>query len=475
MSSLPSVHVVLLTLLLCLLPYGDVEAAAIVEGFVRDESGQAVANVRVVCEQQGRILSESQTDANGRFSLERPLGPGVYRLYVRTDRYIGDHTFQIGPVLGEARYKVDASFQVFRGSAAKPPPPPAVAAPAPARPRPDGPPPVARNGGSQENFAVVRVFYATDRQLGASQPVTFSAARAPSGELTLGTFDVSIPREHRLGNVERPSIWRLEFRQDRDKHFVIVERTVKDVSTFYGELARRVERTADKEAIVFIHGYNVGFDDAIYRTAQLSYDLGFGGAPILYSWPSNGRTLDYNPDVNNSDWSIVHLESFLRQLVARAQAKSIYLVAHSMGNRVLAGALARLGTDTSLAVPQFTHVVLTAPDIDAGVFRQLATAIVRTAHRTTLYASSNDKALQLSKRMNGYARAGDAGVDVVVVSGVDTIDASDVDTDLIGHSYYGDNRSVLSDMFNLLRGHLPPRFGLKEATSGAQRYWRFAP
>jgi len=328
------------------------------------------------------------------------------------------------------------------------------------------------------NFAVVRVFYATDRALHAQAPapVGFTAVRNPTGELTLGTFDVSIPRSHRVGNVERPTIWRLEFRENRDKHFVIVERTVKPSSTFYTELARRVQRSEGKEAMVFVHGFNVDFDEAVYRTAQLSYDLGLAGAPILFSWPSNGTSLDYTPDVNNSEWSVEHLQSFLKTVAANSQAKNVYLVAHSMGNRVLAGALSRLASDpTFTPLPRFTHVVLTAPDIDAGVFRQLAAAVAKTAQRTTLYASSNDKALQLSKRINGYPRAGDAGAGIVVVSGIDTVDVSDVDTDLVGHSYYGDNRSVLSDMFNLLRGQVPPRFGLKEMIMGTLRYWKFVP
>ena len=320
------------------------------------------------------------------------------------------------------------------------------------------------------------MFYATDRQIRTPTPVVFGATRHPAGDLTLGTFDVSIPRTHRVGYVERPSVWRLEFREERDRHFLIVERTIKAQPVFYAEPAQRVQRSDAKEAMVFVHGYNVGFDDAVYRTAQLSYDLGFGGAPILYSWPSNGSVLDYSGDVNNSEWSMDHLRFFLGELVARSGAQSVYLVAHSMGNRVLVGALARLAADSQFAaLPRFTHLVLTAPDIDVGVFRQLAAAFTVTARRTTLYVSANDKALQLSKKINGYPRAGDAGPGVVVLSGIDTIDVSDVDSDLVGHSYYGDNRSVLSDMFNLLRGQPPPRFGLKEMIIGAVKYWKFVP
>jgi esterase/lipase superfamily enzyme len=309
-------------------------------------------------------------------------------------------------------------------------------------------------------------------------PVTFSAARHAASELTRGWFDVSIPRQHRLANIERPSIWRFEFREDPERHFVIVERTVKAAPVFYAELAARVQRSDRKDAFVFVHGYNVGFDDAVYRTAQIAYDLGFGGAPILFSWPSNGFALEYVADVNNSDWSVGHLKAFLAEVGANSGATSVYLIAHSMGNRVLTGALERLAADTASApLPRFTHLVLTAPDIDADIFRQLATTIQKTATHVTLYASSNDRALQLSKRINGYPRAGDSGAGIVVVPGIDTIDVSSVDTDFLGHSYYGDNRSVLSDLFNLIRTGASPegRFGLREAWRGSARYWIFAP
>jgi len=65
----------------------------------------------------------------------------------------------------------------------------------------------------------------------------------------------------------------------------------------------------------------------------------------------------------------------------------------------------------------------------------------------------------------------------VILPGIDTIDVSNVDTDLLGHSYYGDNRSVLSDLFNLIRLGAPPelRFGLRPEMHGSARYWIFAP
>jgi esterase/lipase superfamily enzyme len=107
----------------------------------------------------------------------------------------------------------------------------------------------------------------------------------------------------------------------------------------------------------------------------------------------------------------------------------------------------------------------------------LAQAVERAADHVTLYASSNDEALKLSKKYQGYQRAGDSTPSVVIVPGVDTIDVSAIDTNLIGHFYYGDNRSVLTDMFYLLRDAKLPseRFGLHVLGAPPRQYWVFRP
>jgi esterase/lipase superfamily enzyme len=297
--------------------------------------------------------------------------------------------------------------------------------------------------------------------------------------LAFGRFDVSIPKDHRLSHIERPSIWRLDFSEDPNKHFVIDGRKAESEQEFYRELTKVVRSSAKKDAFVFIHGFNVTFEDAIYRTAQLAYDLEFSGAAILYSWPSNGRVLDYAADLNNNDWTVPHLKVFLESVVKRTGAKTVHLIAHSMGNRLLSNALAQLATTRGEpSRPHFKQVILTAPDIDAEIFRALANSMAGTADRITLYASANDKALRISKTINGhYRRAGDASGAVLVIPGVDSVDASAVDTDLIGHVYYGDNRSVLTDIFSLLSDGKPPgqRFGLQEVRVTAGKYWRFRP
>src|SRR5205823_3705122 len=126
----------------------------------------------------------------------------------------------------------------------------------------------------------------------------------------------------------------------------------------------------------------------------------------------------------------------------------------------------------------FNQIILTAPDIDAAAFvRDVIPKIQKAGMRTTLYASSRDRALAFSEKVNGgHARAGTAGKNIVVAKGIETVDVSAVDTNFIGHFYYGDNRSVISDLFYVIRGSPPAeRSFLQMLKKNDIDYWRFRP
>ena len=230
------------------------------------------------------------------------------------------------------------------------------------------------------------------------------------GEFQLGECRVSIPKYHEAGTIERPSILRLDFREDPRKHVVLQDVRQEPPDEFYASLKASVQASQQKAAFVFVHGYNVTFEDAARRTAQLAYDLKFDGAPIFFSWPSQGGLLQYAVDETNVAWAVPHLKEFLLSVARQSGAQSVHLIAHSMGNRALTSALLSLAPRMKNQVPMFHEVVLTAPDIDADVFkRDIAPRITRAARRVTLYASSNDEALALSKRLHGYPRAGESG------------------------------------------------------------------
>lgn len=321
---------------------------------------------------------------------------------------------------------------------------------------------------------VVPVFFATDRDDAGSPLPAQRFGRKRADGLTYGIAEVTIPPGHRLGELESPSLWRFEFRADPQKHVILRDIQTKAEGAFFDDLRAAVAKSKEKQSFVFVHGYNVTFEDAARRTGQLAFDLGFDGAPILYSWPSQGTVPGYPVDRENATWSIPHLEAFLAKVARDTGAERIHVIAHSMGNQVLAGALDRLAA--AAPPPLFNEIVLTAPDIDAQVFQNLAARILPAAQRTTLYASAADKALAASYEFNGHRRAGDTRDGVVVIPGMDTVDATRVDTSFLGHSYIGDEESVLSDLFYLIKGlACAQRHRLRPAAWQGQPYWEFKP
>lgn len=332
-------------------------------------------------------------------------------------------------------------------------------------------------GSKHPNYAIVRIFYGTDRERENSDIDYdyYGKRRKRSPGLWLGTADVSIPRDHRMGRMERPAIWKFEFSDDPNQHISIVDIKQRSYGDFYGLMSSRVSESQRREILVFVHGFSVGFDDAVRRAAQIAYDISFDGAPVLYSWPSQASVSSYTIDENNAAWTVPHFLSFLHDLSVKTGAKRIHVVAHSMGNRPVVETLYRLSRKPAY-VP-LANVLFMAPDVDADTFRALVNDIRRPTGRLTLYASQNDRALGASHLVHGYSRAGDAGPEIILLPGMDTIDASAADTSLLGHSYYGDKRSILGDIFYLIRHDLAAaaRQGLRAIQTASGPLYRYLP
>lgn len=332
---------------------------------------------------------------------------------------------------------------------------------------------------SRTRYTRVGVLYATDRKLAPGTTLSFGADRGT--DLTHGEAEVTIPDDHRMGELERPSIWRLEFREDLNKHVVTTAITTHTEAKFLQRGRDFLARSSRNQVLLFIHGFNVGFDDAVRRTAQLAYDLHFDGPAVLYSWPSESKVQRYPVDVGNTDWSGPRLIQFLSLLRQHLGADEVHIVAHSMGNRLLLNLLDAMAKQPP-ALPANTaalgQVVFAAPDVDTEVFKAKAANLRGQAKQFTLYANSGDLALKASKVIQRYPRAGDAGpngADLLILPPIDTVDATAVDTSFMGHSLYGDNRTVLSDLFRVLREGTPPkqRKGLDELTRFGKTYWQF--
>jgi esterase/lipase superfamily enzyme len=307
----------------------------------------------------------------------------------------------------------------------------------------------------------------------------YTSDRSPGGQVQLGVCEVTIPKTHTVGELEAPSILRLEIKPDADKHVILSKTERLADAKFYEQLRARVAASPRKELFVFVHGFNVTFEDAARRTAQIQKDLDYQGAPVFFSWPAHDKfILTYKADEANVSWSASHLKRFLLDVTRESQAQSISLIAHSMGNRALTAALKELQLELRDQSRLFNQVILAAPDIDADEFREsIAPGMLQTANRFTLYASARDEALAASQLVHRGPRAGDAGRGLVVLPGIDTIDVTQIDTSAFGHTYYGSSDPVLRDLGLILTRAVPPeqRVWLAAAQLEGRPYWIFQP
>ena len=332
-------------------------------------------------------------------------------------------------------------------------------------------------GDPDAEFTTVRIYYATDRaRTGDDEPANFYGGER--GALELGTATVSIPQRHMPGKIERPSIWQLEFREDPAKHVVLKSVTPASAERVFADMRAQAAKGDSKAAFVFIHGFNVPFDEAAQRTAQMAYDMNFDGLPILYSWPSRGSLLSYIADTAVVNLSGRRLTFFLEDVVRKSGATRIHLIAHSMGNRALTDALELYALRHEGEPPAFDQVLFTAPDLDAGLFAEMAKTMQKAAQRLTLYASNKDWALAVSRRLHGdAARAGQGGDTIIRTDNIDSVDMTSIGDDMLAHSYYANNPSALTDILSLFWRDAPPedRCGMVRAEGAFGDCWQYAP
>jgi esterase/lipase superfamily enzyme/Flp pilus assembly protein TadD len=341
-------------------------------------------------------------------------------------------------------------------------------------------------------YATVRVFFGTNRAQdkpiakGDRELITFGTAA--QSELALGQAVVTVPKEGReRGHIPRPKepkLWGKKEAEDAARHFTLFDVVLMTEQEFVAAARRRLQDSKEfrDHAFVFVHGYRVSFEDATFRVAQITYDLGFDGVPFLFSWPSNEGLLGYVHDQKRALGARSYLRRFIELIVGKTGAKQLHLIAHSMGSLALLEVLAqmadKLATDGDLKIHQ---IILAAPDVDRDGFEDLAKKIVPIAKGVTVYASSNDIALQSSKTLaRGLHMAGDVpeGGSPIIVEGIDTIDVSSISTDVFsGHSAFAERWHLLKDIQLLLRkGTRPPdeRFPVFEPVRVPQgTYWKY--
>lgn len=259
---------------------------------------------------------------------------------------------------------------------------------------------------------------------------------------------VSVPPGHQPGVIETPTFGKPNVKN----HFTLTNARAMTPERFTGELGAHISGRvgADRDILLYVHGFNTSLEEARLRLTQIAVDARFGGVPVLFTWPSESGMLSYVSAKERATASRDALQGLIRDLAAVPGVGRVHVLAHSMGSWLAMEALrenaiaGRPDLDGKLG-----DVMLAAPDIDLGVFRQQM-ARLGAAARVSIFVSRDDRALSLSSRLAGDRprvgamdpkNAQDAA-DLRKL-GVRVYDLSGVSNGFIGHAAYADAPAVI--------------------------------
>ncbi len=332
---------------------------------------------------------------------------------------------------------------------------------------------------SEPNFETVKIFYGTSRNHTGKRNVekTFGGDRA---SLTTGSIEMTVPLDREIGTIQIPGL--LSFGGAKDGVHIVLTRINPSNSNnaFRAELGNWVDENPapKKEAFIYVHGHAVSFANAARRAAQLSVDLDMRHGGMFYSWPAGSNALRYFKSQENVDHAAAELQKYLKEVSAVNNIDELHIIAHSMGNDVLSKALGDLELEGYTAENRpFGQIIWASPDVDASDFSRRIAAFKsrQIADGMTLYASSKDKALSVSKWIwDNFPRAGQAPPVTEVARIIETVDTSDIDrnpSDILAHGDYAS--AAIDDMRAVIWLSLVPgkRCSLTKKTIDGVDYW----
>ncbi|MBX3580911.1 MAG: alpha/beta hydrolase [Rhizobiaceae bacterium] len=290
------------------------------------------------------------------------------------------------------------------------------------------------------------IFVATTRLRDEDRRIVFNDKR--SDELAFGRVGMTVPKNHEIGKIERAKGGKPG---DPAKEFAAVDLTIFETqSAFVSAVGNQGDRV-----LVFVHGYNTGFDDGVYRLTQIAQDTEYPGTPVLFSWASGAQTRDYVYDKDSSTAARDDLEMTLVALSRSPRIKNIDIIAHSMGNWLAMETLRQLAIAGNRDLDgKLGYVVLASPDIDVDIFKKQMMRYGKPDRPFAVLLSADDKALRFSSLIAGkQARVGDdANASELAALGVTVVDLSSIESgDRLNHAKFADNPVLVQLLGERLR------------------------
>jgi len=299
----------------------------------------------------------------------------------------------------------------------------------------------------------MNIYFATNRNISKVEPVEFGDGFSLDdlGDVRFGQVNV------KDGEIDKKSI-------------KLLSNNPKEGSQELFSNLRKKMRDDSKDSLIFIHGFNVTFVDAIESAAKMAEkykEKKYEPNIFVFSWPSDGKLFHYSNDRYDAEVSgyafargLLKLSSFLKKgKLEEICNQKVHLIAHSMGNYVLRHSLQQAQEiGKGKALPRiFDEIILTAADEDndAFEFESKFSRLPSLAKRITVYFNSGDLALKTSDYTKGNPdRLGHDGPSKPhkISSKVVLVDASSVVGGVAEHSYHQEEKLVIEDIVAVLQG-----------------------
>ena len=262
----------------------------------------------------------------------------------------------------------------------------------------------------QEERGAYRFFYVTNRhtdEQDGSPEERFRNEREAG--LKFGFFDTDIEPSLGIGMLIDPTDW------FQNEEIQLLDVRALERAAFIEELRTQVATSPYRSLLININGFRERFSSALRKTAFLAHVLDIDSPVLVFDWPGDqGSTLrGYRRAQQLARESGEELARTIELIIREVQPERLWLVANSMGAEVVVNAFALLYEDADLADPEteIEHVVLTAPDVSNEKFgRRFKEEINALTQNLTVYVSSNDRALLMSRIINRERRLGESAV-----------------------------------------------------------------
>ena len=257
--------------------------------------------------------------------------------------------------------------------------------------------PIAAASAPVAGTSRVEMLVATTRKNAKSPGELFSGERGT--EVSYTDLAISIPPDatRRAGTVQWPS----SLPGNPATDFVALRADPLDHGKVAAWVGRGPRTTRKRHVLVFVHGFNNRFEDAVFRFAQIVHDAGADVVPVLFTWPSRGSVLAYGYDRESTNFSRNGLETVLRELARDPKVGEVTVLAHSMGNWLALESLRQMAIRDKRIAPKIRNVILAAPDVDMDLARGAFRDMGKDRPRLTLMVSGDDQALAVSRLVWG--------------------------------------------------------------------------